>query len=85
LSALYAELEQSQSECKTKPRSRAGCQALPPEVPRIEHPHEPASCQCGACGRDMVKIGEDVSELLDVEPAHFFVHRHTRPQYACRG
>ena len=30
------------------------------------------------------KIGEDVSEQLDVEPARFFVHRHIRPQYACR-
>ena len=32
----------------------------------------------------MVKIGEDISEQLDVEPARFFVHRHIRPQYACR-
>lgn len=30
-------------------------------------------------------IGEDVSEQLDVEPAKFFVHRHIRPQYACRA
>ena len=29
-------------------------------------------------------IGEDVSEQLDVTPAQFFVHRHIRPQYACR-
>ncbi|MET3135613.1 transposase, partial [Oxalobacteraceae bacterium GrIS 1.11] len=65
-------------------RKRAGRQALPPELPRIEHRHEPASCQCGQCGADLVKIGEDVSEQLDVEPARFFVHRHIRPQYACR-
>lgn len=32
----------------------------------------------------MVTIGEDISEQLDVEPAKFFVHRHIRPQYACR-
>jgi transposase len=32
----------------------------------------------------LIKIGEDVSEQLDVEPARFFVHRHIRPQYACR-
>ena len=42
------------------------------------------SCTCGDCGRDLVKIGEDISEQLDVEPARFFVHRHIRPQYACR-
>ncbi len=29
-------------------------------------------------------MGEDVTEQLDVEPAKFFVHRHIRPQYACR-
>jgi len=67
------------------PRARAGRQPLPDHLPRIEHRHEPESCTCGKCGKDLVKIGEDVSEQLDVEPARFFVHRHIRPQYACRG
>ena len=67
-----------------RPRKGAGRQTLLSELPRIEHRHEPASCQCGQCGADLVKIGEDVSEQLDVEPARFFVHRHIRPQYACR-
>jgi transposase len=84
LAALEEELHQLQGQ-RRAPRSRAGRQPLPPELPRIEHRHEPASCQCDACGRDLVKIGEDVSEQLDVEPARFFVHRHIRPQYACRG
>ncbi len=67
------------------PRARAGRQALPEHLPRIEHRHEPQSCTCGQCGADLVQIGEDVSEQLDVEPARFFVHRHIRPQYACRA
>ena len=67
-----------------QPRARAGRQPLPEHLPRIEHRHEPDSCTCGQCGHDLVKIGEDVSEQLDVEPARFFVHRHIRPQYACR-
>jgi transposase len=58
---------------------------LPDHLPRIEHRHEPESCQCGQCGRDLVKISEDVTEQLDVEPARFFVHRHIRPQYACKS
>jgi transposase len=66
------------------PRPRAGRQPLPDHLPRIEHHHEPESCTCGTCGSDLVKIGEDISEQLDVEPAKFFVHRHIRPQYACR-
>jgi transposase len=66
------------------PRARAGRQPLPDHLPRIEHRHEPDSCTCGKCGGPLVKIGEDISEQLDVEPARFFVHRHIRPQYACR-
>ncbi len=85
LAAMEAELEALQAPRPAKPRSRAGRQPLPSELPRIEYRHEPSSCQCAACGRDLVKIGEDVSEQLDVEPARFFVHRHIRPQYACRG
>ena len=81
--AMQAEVEQSTPKEK-RPRSRAGRQALPDHLPRIEHHHEPESCTCGQCGQALVKIGEDVSEQLDVEPARFFVHRHIRPQYACR-
>ena len=83
-SALETEVEQLEPAERKKPRVRAGRQPLPDHLPRIEHRHEPASCQCGQCGSDLVKIGEDVSEQLDVEPARFFVHRHIRPQYACR-
>lgn len=82
LAAIDEELE-GQAPAKRQ-RKRAGRQPLPPELPRIEHRHEPESCQCGKCGAALVKIGEDVSEQLDVEPARFFVHRHIRPQYACR-
>jgi len=90
ISAIEAEVEQLQddSPCETviRPkRPRAGRQPLPPHLPRIEHRHDPESCTCGKCGKDLVKIGEDVTEQLDVEPAKFFVRRHIRPQYACRA
>jgi transposase len=89
LSAIEAEVEhlQDNQPCDTvaKPkRPRAGRQPLPAHLPRIEHHHEPASCTCGTCGNDLVKIREDITEQLDVEPAKFFVHRHIRPQYACK-
>ena len=84
--AIVAELEQQQAAPKTKSRPKpTGRKPLPPELPRIEHRHEPDSCQCGKCGTGLVLIGEDISEQLDVEPARFFVHRHIRPQYACRA
>lgn len=91
LAAMEAELAQLSDAMdadsdKPKPkRPRAGRQPLPEHLPRIEHRHELASCLCGACGGDLTKIGEDISEQLDVEPARFFVHHHIRPQYACRA
>lgn len=81
--AQLAEAEPCATVAKPQ-RPRAGRQPLPEHLPRIEHRHEPASCTCGQCGNDLVKIGEDITEQLDVEPAKFFVHRHIRPQYACR-
>ena len=93
MAAAEAELAKKQEEALAAaepqapraPRARAGRQPLPDHLPRIEHLHEPETCTCGKCGNDLVKIGEDISEQLDVEPARFFVHRHIRPQYACRA
>lgn len=89
IAAVDAEIEQIDPPAKTtppqSPRARAGRQPLPDHLPRIEHRHEPESCQCGQCGNQLVKIGEDITEQLDVEPAKFFVHRHIRPQYACKS
>jgi transposase len=82
--AIVAQIEQNVPAAARPRRSPTGRKPLPPELPRIEHRHEPESCTCGKCGNALVKIGEDISEQLDVEPARFFVHRHIRPQYACR-
>jgi len=84
-SAQVAEAEQLSRAGKPARRERAGRQTLPEHLPRIEHRHEPDACICGQCGKDLIKIGEDISEQLDVEPARFFVHRHIHPQYACRA
>lgn len=84
LEAIEAELEVLTPPAGRTKKKPTGRKPLPPELPRIEHHHEPASCSCGECGQDLVKIGEDITEQLDVEPASFTVHRHIRPQYACR-
>lgn len=61
-------------------------QPLPEQLRRIEHRHEPQSTTCPSpgCGQEMVRIGEDVSERLDIVPAEFFVHRHVRGKWACK-
>ena len=58
--------------------------SLPAHLPRVERIIEPTStlCPCG-CG-EMAKIGEDVSERLDVIPAQLRVLVTRRPKYACR-
>jgi transposase len=84
LGAIQAEVEQAAPALRAK-RPPTGRKPLPEHLPRIEHRHEPESCTCGQCGNALVKIGEDVTEQLDVEPARFFVQRHIRPQYACRA
>lgn len=89
LSAIEAEFEQlgeaGGSATDPEKRPRAGHQPVPSHLPRIEHRHEPDSCTCAGCGKALVKIGENVTEQLDVEPARFLVHRHIRPQYACHA
>ncbi len=64
---------------KTQPRRKP----LPDHLRRVDHHHEPADTTCG-CGQAMTRVGEDVSERLDVIPAEFFVHRHIRGKWACR-
>lgn len=57
----------------------------PPELPREVILHELAEDDrtCASCGKPMTKIGEDVSELLELVPAHFRVQEHHRAKYAC--
>lgn len=67
----------------SEPRRQPRRQALPEHLERVEHRHEPQNTGC-ECGQAMVRVGEDVSERLDVVPARFFVHRHIRGKWACR-
>lgn len=59
---------------------------FPDHLRRVEHRHEPehTECQEPGCGRPMTRIGEEVSERLDIVPAEFFVHRHIYGKWACR-
>lgn len=90
LAAIEAEIEQladpQPGDTVIKPkRPRAGRQPLPDHLPRTEIRHEPENCVCGKCGNTaLVKIGEDITEQLHVEPAQFSVIRHIRSKYACR-
>lgn len=63
----------------TKPR-------ISPELPReevlLDIPE--AEKQCGHCGHEMHRMGEEISEKLQFVPATVKVLRYVRPQYSCR-
>jgi len=65
-------------------RRQAKRQPLPEALPReevlIDIPEEQKHCECGA---DLVRIGEETSEKLDVIPPQIRVIRTVRPKYAC--
>ena len=76
--------QQSRSPAPSAPpvKRQAVRQALPANLPRIEHHHELEQMHC-ACGEALKRIGEEISEQLDCVPAQFFVLRHIRGKYAC--
>ena len=85
LAALQAALPKTQPKPKDAPR-RPRRQALPAHLRRVEHRHEPEDTTCTTpdCGQPMTRVGEDVSERLDIVPAEFFVHRHIYGKWTCR-
>ncbi len=85
LAALQAGLPETPSTPKA-PRAKPRRQPLPEHLERVEHHHEPedTACPTPECGQPMQRIGEDVSEKLDIIPAKFFVHRHIYGKWACR-
>lgn len=56
---------------------------LPNHLPREVETYMPAEQGCPACGAELNKLGEDVSEVLEWVPASFKVIRHVRPKMCC--
>ena len=85
LAALRAGLPETPKRASV-PRAKPRRQALPEHLERVEHHHEPADTACPTpeCGQPMQRIGQDVSEKLDIVPARFFVHRHIYGKWSCR-
>lgn len=75
-----------QREAARQPKFKSGRRPLPPQLPRETIVHELSETEriCTCCGKVMEKLGEDVSEQLDIEPAKYKVLRHVRYKYACQ-
>lgn len=66
-------------------RNKPGRKPLPEYIERVEVVHDlpEADKRCPHDGTPLERIGEAVSEQLDVIPAKVQVLRHVRPTYAC--
>ena len=66
------------------PRRHPARKPFPPHLPRERVVIE-APCACAACGSGrIVKLGEDVTETLEVVPRSWKVIQTVREKYACR-
>jgi transposase len=85
LEANAAEVPVATAAVTPASASKPTRQALPADLPRESHRHEPntGTCSCPQCGGTLRSIGEDVSEVLEYVPEHWKVHRHVRPKYSC--
>ena len=72
----------------SEPRERRphpGRHRLPEKLPRVEEVIACDERNCKQCGAETAVIGYDESEVLDVEPARYFVRVVRREKRACRG
>ena len=83
-----SESEATEDDTLTVPahqRQKPGRKPLPDYIERVEVLHDLPEAEkvCPHDGTTLERIGEEVSEQLDVIPAKVQVLRHIRPKYAC--
>ena len=83
--AAQAEEQSPAERAAVVRKRRTNRGALPPHLPRIETIVDIEDKTCPCCKGLLHRIGEDVSERLDVVPAQFRVLVVRRPKYACRA
>ena len=66
-------------------KRRANRGVLPPHLPRMEMIVDIEDHSCPCCRNGLHRIGEDISERLDIVPAQLRVIVVRRPKYACRA
>jgi transposase len=56
---------------------------FPAHLPRETHTIEPHASSCPDCGGELKHLGDDVCEILELEPVRFKVIFEVRPKLAC--
>ena len=83
--AAATEAKSAAEREKAVRKRRTNRGALPAHLPRIETIVDIDEKACPCCKGALHRIGEDVSERLDIVPAQFRVLVTRRPKYACRA
>ncbi|HLZ05228.1 MAG TPA: IS66 family transposase [Bradyrhizobium sp.] len=80
-----AKAETKSVEVRGFTRRSATRRNFPADLPRRRVVHAaPTTCPCCG-GSNLSKIGEDVTETLDVVPRQWFVTEHVREKFSCRS
>jgi transposase len=67
-----------------EPRPRRRRHPLPADLETETVTLEPEPTTCSGCGEPLERIGEEVTEEIDLIPAKLIRRRLVRPKYACR-
>jgi transposase len=80
-------LEQTVLRPQERRKGAPARRPLPKDLPRerVEYPLPEQDRCCSACGKELVKIREEVTEQLEYQPASFKIIEHVRGVFACRG
>ena len=77
---LHEEKQAAQERRRRRPRPPHG---LPVEIETETVTLEPETTTCPCCGKPLRRIGEEVTEEIDLIPATLLRRRIVRPKYAC--
>jgi transposase len=82
--AAAAKAAQGATTVKSFDRRRPVRAPLPAHLPR-ERVVIPAPCSCPSCGGKLAKLGEDITETLEVIPRQWKVIQTVREKFSCRS
>ena len=82
--AAAAKAAQGMTPVKSFERRKPVRAPLPAHLPR-ERVALPAPCSCPECGGKLAKLGEDITETLEVIPRQWKVIQTVREKFSCRA
>lgn len=72
-------------ESEKEKRKPGGRRPIPTSLPREQEDINPSPDKliCGHCHSDLKKIGEEITEKIEIIPQKFYVRKIVRPKYKC--